>query len=261
MKKAILHINLVLFVFLLFSCSKENTSSTPLSESEAYYKNKIATFLTLTDNPVSEKEVTTVIHVSFNSYREEYEYFKFLDPGPFSDTADKTIKSSSGNKLTATVEPSGVPPMQTDGLPIYDEDPEFPESPVTGTYDGVLTFNAPMKSSLNPGNIGVSAHIRFTYEWSDPSLGGFATLVQNRVISSGVFFGGAGTMTKNLVVVTPSGGGGVVSGQVQYVITYKNSPSLSGYVTLQGTYTFVQPPGPDEVVCLVNYSMTAIGNL
>lgn len=249
MKKAILHINLILFIFLLFSCNKENTSSTPLSESEAYYKSRIATFLTLTENPISEKEVTTVIHVSFNSYQEEYEYFKFLDPDPLSDTAGKTVKS-----------PSDTPPTLSEGVELYNFDPEFPPSPLTSTYDGILTFNAPMRSSLNPGNIGVTAHVRFTYQWPEESNGS-PYLAQNRVIYSGVFYGGAGTMTKNLVVVTPAGGGGVVSGQVQYVITGPQNTSTSGYVTLQGSYTFVPPFSPDMASCQVNYSMTAIGNL
>jgi hypothetical protein len=93
MKKATFNISLVLFIFLLFSCSKENTSSGSLSESEAYYKNKIATFLTLTENPVPAKEVTAVIHVSFNSYQEEYEYFKFLDPGSSSYTRAQSVEA------------------------------------------------------------------------------------------------------------------------------------------------------------------------
>lgn len=244
MKKLILSINLVLLIFISFSCNKENASSSQLSESEAFYKNKIANFLTLTENQLSEKEGVTVIHLSFNSYKEEYEYFQFLDP-------------------STTAEPADAPLVGATAFSWYDENFQFPYSEGYGTYDGTITPSAKLSSSLNPGSIGVSAHIRFCLKFPDS---GFGTpfIVENQVLAYAVFFGGAGTMTKQSVTVTPGGFGGNIQGQVQYVVTVTVNgvtTTTSGFATVVGYYKIIPPVTITAQNCIVQYSLTATGSL
>lgn len=264
MKKLILSINLILLIFISSSCKKENASSSQLSESEAFYKNKIASFLTLTENQVSEKEGVTVIHLSFNSCKEEYEYFQFLDPSlrPVS-SAGQSSKSSSGNKVTTTAEPADVPPVGATAFSWYGDNFQFPYSEGYNTYDGTITPSAKLTSSLNPGSIGVSAHIRFCFKFPDS---GFGTpfIVENQVLAYGVFFGGAGTMTKQSVTVTPGGAGGNIQGQVQYVVTVTANgvtTKTSGFATVVGYYKILPPVTFTAQNCIVQYSLTATGSL
>src|SRR6186713_2786061 len=235
MKKTALTINLVLFLFLLFSCKKENASSNQLSESEAYYKSKIASFLTLTENLAPDKKGATVVKVSFKSYQEAYEYFKFLDP----------ISSDNRKVTTATSVTPSIVPIQW-----YGYNPIYPPSNTYVTYDGNVTFNSKIVSSANPGNIGVTAHLRFTFLYAD--IGVQPRLIYNQILgAAGIFFGGLGTVTSVNVLVTPGGPGGTISGMVQYVFTVAGS-SLSGYVTVQGNFTYVAPTVPNTPTCLIN---------
>lgn len=261
MKQIVLSSCLITFILLLFSCKKENAAShepDQLSESEAYYKNKIASFLTLSNNSEADKTAAAVIHVSLKSYQDIYEYFKFLDPGQASHTsAGKVIQPLSGNNGKTAVQPSDINP--TVGVSWYGYDPQYPPSILESTYDGNVPFNAKIANSSNPGNIGITTHLRFTWQW--PSSGfGSPFLVQNRVISSSVFYGGAGTMTGQSVLVSPGGPGGTMSGQVQWVITGMGG-SISGYATLQGSYSIVAPLNSNVQTCTITYSLTARGNL
>jgi len=261
MKKVVLFSYPVVIMLLLFSCKKENAQShkpDQLTATEAYYKNKIAGFLTLSNLSEPDKNAAAIIHVHLKSYQEIYEYFKFLDPGQATrSSSGKAIQLLSGNNGKTAVQPSDINP--TVGVSWYGYDLIYPPSTIEATYDGNVPFNAKITNSSNPGNIGITAHLRFTWQW--PSSGfGSPFLAQNRVISSAVFYGGAGTMTSQSVLVTPGGQGGTMSGQVQWVITGMGS-SISGYATLQGSYNIVPPVNSSVQTCLVNYTLTARGNL
>jgi len=223
-KRALFFTFSTVVVVLFYSCKKETN---PADKPDSWYRAQLESAVDLHKELPSGQKVTTISNVNFATYKEAYETF--------------------------AVQPMD---MESEGSTVLDEENEGDSYVITYICHAVLSI--PVKSSLDPGAIGLNFPVQYSIIYP---AGENPQVMQNDPITPVIVsYSGFGTISnpsgKPTVFITPNGpvaNAGVISGTVQVVGSISGNP-FSILITITGTYSYNIPssPGGSSIITFIS---------